>query len=127
MLQVQVILDHFPSLQPEQIIVRDIDQYSHQLQLALEHVDKEGFDIVLDAISGEYFQPSYQAMARGGRHVIFGAANWTPTGDLGLMQMNASCDSDWAPLQLQVLQLSACFHQHIEYCIDVQQDSCGRI
>ena len=80
MLQVQVILDRFPALQSEQIIVRNVTQFSDQLQCALKHVDKQGFDIVLDAISGEYFQPSYQAMVRGGRHVVFGAANWTPTG-----------------------------------------------
>lgn len=80
-LQVQVILDCFPALQPEQIIVRNLGQYTQQLQSALQSVSKEGFDIVLDAVSGEYFQPSYDAMARGGRHVIFGAASWTPTGN----------------------------------------------
>ena len=79
-LQVQMILDRFPTLDARQIIVRDTSCYSQQLQSALSSVDKEGFDIVLDAISGEYFQPSYQALARGGRHVIFGAANWTPIG-----------------------------------------------
>lgn len=79
--KVQVILDRFPALQPEQIIVRNLAQYTQQLQSALQSVSKEGFDIVLDAVSGDYFQPSYDAMARGGRHVIFGAANWTPTGD----------------------------------------------
>ena len=80
LLQVQVILDGFPSLRREQIIVRDAAQYADQLKSALQSIDREGFDIVLDAISGEYFQPSYDAMARGGRHVIFGAANWTPSG-----------------------------------------------
>ena len=79
-LQVQMILDRFPAFDAKQIIVRDASCYPQQLQSALSSVNKDGFDIVLDAISGEYFQPSYQAMARGGRHVIFGAANWTPTG-----------------------------------------------
>lgn len=79
-LQVQMILKRFPALNAGQILVRDASWYPQQLQSALTSVDKDGFDIVLDAISGEYFQPSYQAMARGGRHVIFGAANWTPTG-----------------------------------------------
>lgn len=78
--QVQTILDRFPALNARQIIVRDATCYPQQLQSALDSVDKDGFDIVLDAIAGEYFQPSHQAMARGGRHVIFGAANWTPTG-----------------------------------------------
>lgn len=79
--KVQMILDRFPALDAQQIIVRDTSCYPQQLQSALSSVNKDGFDIVLDAISGEYFQPSYQAMTQGGRHVIYGAANWTPTGD----------------------------------------------
>lgn len=75
-----MILDRFPALDAQQIIVRDTSCYPQQLQSALSSVNKDGFDIVLDAISGEYFQPSYQAMTQGGRHVIYGAANWTPTG-----------------------------------------------
>ena len=84
-------MHRFPALQPEHIIVRDAACYPQQLQSALTSINSEGFDIVLDAISGEYFQPSYQALTKGGRHVIFGAANWTPTGtqaDQGLV----TCD-----------------------------------
>lgn len=91
MLQVQVILDRFPALQPEQIIVRNFAQYPQQLQAALQSVSKDGFDIVLDAVSGDYFQPSYDAMAKGGRHVIFGAANWTPTGKTILLRHTMIC------------------------------------
>lgn len=39
-----------------------------------------GFDIVLDAVSGEYFLPGFNALAPGGRYVVYGAANWTPSG-----------------------------------------------
>lgn len=79
-LQVQFLLQRFPELKPAQVIVRDPKQYASQLQSALQAVARDGFDIVLDAVAGEFFQPSYDAMARGGRHVVFGAANWTPTG-----------------------------------------------
>ena len=81
MLQVQFLLDRFPAVKPAQVIVRDSKHYPDQLQSALKAVGRDGFDIVLDAVAGEYFQPSYQAMTRGGRHVVFGAANWTPTGN----------------------------------------------
>lgn len=80
MLQVQFLLDRFPAIKPAQVIVRDSRHYPDQLQSALQAVGKDGFDIVLDAVAGEFFQPSYQAMTRGGRHIVFGAANWTPTG-----------------------------------------------
>ena len=79
-LQVQFLLDRFPAIKPAQVIVRDSKQYPDQLQSALQAVGRDGFDIVLDAVAGEFFQPSYQAMTRGGRHIVFGAANWTPTG-----------------------------------------------
>ena len=45
----------------------------------------EGYDIVMDSLAGQYFQPAYDALARGGRHVIFGAAVYTPSGDRGLV------------------------------------------
>ena len=82
LLQVQFLLDRFPALKPSHIIVRDSRQYPSQLQAALHCVGREGFDIVLDAVAGEFFQASYNAMARGGRHIVFGAGNWTPTGEL---------------------------------------------
>ena len=81
MVQVNFLLDRFPALQPARVIVRESSQYPAQLQSALQAVERDGFDIVLDAVAGEFFRPSYEAMARGGRHVVFGAANWTPTGN----------------------------------------------
>jgi NADPH:quinone reductase-like Zn-dependent oxidoreductase len=32
-------------------------------------------------VQGPYFQPAYDSLARGGRHVVFGAASMTPAGD----------------------------------------------
>lgn len=46
-------------------------------------VEFEGYDVVMDSLAGKYFQGAYDAMARGGRHVLFGAAVYTPSGDLG--------------------------------------------
>lgn len=38
----------------------------------------EGFDVVLDSVAGDFFQPSYEALVSMGRHIIFGAAALTP-------------------------------------------------
>ena len=40
----------------------------------------EGYDVVMDSLAGKYFKGSYDALARGGRHVLFGAAVFTPRG-----------------------------------------------
>jgi len=40
----------------------------------------EGYDIVMDSLAGKYFKGSYDALARGGRHILFGAAVFTPRG-----------------------------------------------
>lgn len=55
-------------------------RFASQLQAALEAQGNSGFDIILDAVSGEYFMPGFEALALGGRYVVYGAANWTPTG-----------------------------------------------
>ena len=32
----------------------------------------EGIDIVMDSVQGPYFEPCFQKLARGGRHIVFG-------------------------------------------------------
>jgi len=74
-------------LRPDQIIIRSPSsaEFSEQLKQALAFVKTldtcgnrkiEGFDIVFDAVAGDYFPPSYNSLARGGRYVIFGAAQY---------------------------------------------------
>ena len=41
----------------------------------------DGFDCIIDAVAGEYFKPGYESLTRGGRLVVYGASNFTPTGD----------------------------------------------
>jgi NADPH:quinone reductase-like Zn-dependent oxidoreductase len=57
-----------------------MDRFALQLSKALATQQRKGFDIILDAVSGEYFSPGFNALSPGGRYVIYGAANWTPTG-----------------------------------------------
>lgn len=41
----------------------------------------DGFDCIIDAVAGDYFKPGYELLTRGGRHVVYGAASFTPIGD----------------------------------------------
>ena len=52
------LLDQYPSiLTPETVIVRDSSQFAGQIRTALASLNEAGFDIILDSLSGEYFQP----------------------------------------------------------------------
>merc|ERR1712151_101122 len=74
-----MLLERFPKLKKEQIIVRDRGNFRQQLQTALAATGAQGFDIVLDAVLGDFFQPGFDALAPGGRYVVYGAADMTPT------------------------------------------------
>jgi len=41
----------------------------------------DGFDCIIDAVAGDYFKPGYESLSRGGRHVVYGASSFTPSGD----------------------------------------------
>ena len=52
------LIQQYPQiLSVETVIVRDSSVFAQQLSAALSTVQAPGFDIVLDAVSGEYFQP----------------------------------------------------------------------
>ena len=52
------LIQQYPHiLSVETIIVRDSSRFAQQLSAALSSLQVPGFDIVLDAVSGEYFQP----------------------------------------------------------------------
>ena len=79
--KVSVILERFPRMDPARVIVRDRKGFQGQLDAALEAVGAEGFDIVLDAVLGDYFPAGWASLAKGGRYVTYGAADMTPQGD----------------------------------------------
>ncbi|CAE8635413.1 unnamed protein product [Polarella glacialis] len=97
--KVPVLLERFPSLKPEQFLVRGSGRdFEAQLRAALLAVGSpHGFDIVLDAVLGDFFQPGFACLAPGGRYVVYGAASMTPQQDsLGVL--------GWAKLGWQWLQ-----------------------
>lgn len=70
-------------LPADRIIVRDPSPpaFSAQLDAAMQAAGAtEGIDIVMDSVQGPYFEPCFEKLARGGRHIVFGAAAMTPQG-----------------------------------------------
>lgn len=57
------LLQRYPGiLMPDAVIVRDSAKFAGQLRTVLASLNSTGFDIVLDAVSGEYFQPGASAL-----------------------------------------------------------------
>jgi synaptic vesicle membrane protein VAT-1 len=73
------LVDH-AGLERRQIIVRDRRRFGAQLDEALRTNRMDGFDLVLDAIAGPFFQPAYRRMRPAGRLVIYGSADLMPAG-----------------------------------------------
>ncbi|KNC77949.1 hypothetical protein SARC_09606 [Sphaeroforma arctica JP610] len=80
------LLERFPHLSIEQIIVRttakelggQIDTALGYLQHKASIVSHSGIDIVMDAVLGDWFQPVYDRLRPGGRYIVYGAADMTP-------------------------------------------------
>jgi alcohol dehydrogenase len=67
-------------LRAEQIIVRDRRRFGAQLDEAMRANGLDGFDLVLDAVAGPFFEPAYRRLRPAGRLVIYGAADLMPRG-----------------------------------------------
>ncbi|KAG0592472.1 hypothetical protein KC19_1G254700 [Ceratodon purpureus] len=83
--KVKYLVDYWGAdfLSYEQIIVRKGGGkiFKDQLAANLSTLGVDGFDCIIDAVAGDYFHPGYESLTRGGRHVVYGASNFTPTGD----------------------------------------------
>lgn len=62
------------------IVVRDRRRFGRQLDEAIAANKVDGFDLVLDAVAGPFFQPAYRRLRPAGRLVIYGAADLMPAG-----------------------------------------------
>lgn len=67
-------------LKPEQIIVRRAKSFGEDLDKALQYLNKSGFDIIMDSVSGPYFLPGVSRLLPGGRDIVFGSADFMPKG-----------------------------------------------
>jgi alcohol dehydrogenase len=73
------LIDRF-GLTPDTIVVRDRRRFGDQLDRALRAIDADGFDVVLDGVAGPYFQSALRRLRPGGRLILFGASDMTPSG-----------------------------------------------
>ena len=67
-------------LERPQIVVRDRRTFAAQLDTVLRANGMDGFDLVLDAVAGPFFEPAYRRLRPAGRMVIYGAADLMPAG-----------------------------------------------
>lgn len=83
------VLKERSGLSDEQIIVRETNAkgFAKQLNDALAATasrrssSREGYDCILDALGGIYFKEGYHKLARGGRMITFGAADYLAAKD----------------------------------------------
>jgi alcohol dehydrogenase len=64
----------------ERIIIRDASRFAQQLDEALQALGAPGFHVVFDAIAGPFFLPALSRLVPEGRHLLYGAADFMPTG-----------------------------------------------
>lgn len=75
----QWLIDH-RGLAPERIIVRDRATFGAEIDRVLAAAGGQGFDLVLDAVAGPFFQPAYDRLRPMGRHIVYGAADFMTPG-----------------------------------------------
>jgi synaptic vesicle membrane protein VAT-1 len=68
------------ALPPESLVLRERRGYAARLDAALAARDARGFDVVFDAVLGKWFRPAFARLAPEGRYVLYGAADFMPTG-----------------------------------------------
>ncbi len=62
------------------LVVRGGDGYARRLDAALAAYGAPGFDLVFDAVLGDTFRPAFERLAPEGRYVLYGAADFMPSG-----------------------------------------------
>ncbi len=67
-------------LPPDFVIVRDRRRFGDQLDRALVAAKADGFDVVFDAVGGPFLEPAFTRLCPRGRHVVYGAADFMPSG-----------------------------------------------
>ena len=77
--KIEVLATH-RGLPPDGIVLRERRGYAAGLDAALAARGARGFDVVFDAVLGEWFRPAYARLAAEGRYVLYGAADFMPSG-----------------------------------------------
>jgi NADPH:quinone reductase-like Zn-dependent oxidoreductase len=76
------LLERYPSLKAHNIIIRTTaSAFTGQLKQSLQAIGDDGLDLVMDSLCGDWFFAGYNAIKRGGKVIVFGAASFTPHGN----------------------------------------------
>eukprot|EP00123_Amoebidium_parasiticum_P011979 comp21041_c0_seq1/m.28278 comp21041_c0_seq1/g.28278 ORF comp21041_c0_seq1/g.28278 comp21041_c0_seq1/m.28278 type:complete len:392 (-) comp21041_c0_seq1:473-1648(-) len=77
----EMLVDKY-GLKQDQVIVRSGggNTFGQALDRPLASVGASHIDIVFDSLLGDYMMPAYNRLGPMGRHLVFGAASFTPTG-----------------------------------------------
>jgi NADPH:quinone reductase-like Zn-dependent oxidoreductase len=67
-------------LEAASLVLRERDGYARRLDAALAAHGARGFDVVFDAVLGDWFRPAFARLAPEGRYVLYGAADFMPSG-----------------------------------------------
>ena len=67
-------------LAPASVLLREPRGYAAGLDAALAAHGARGFDVVFDAVLGAWFRPAFARLAPEGRYVLYGAADFMPSG-----------------------------------------------
>ena len=67
-------------LPPASLVLRERAGYGERLDAALAAYGARGFDLVFDAVLGDWFRPAFERLAPEGRYVLYGAAAFMPSG-----------------------------------------------
>eukprot|EP00178_Gracilaria_changii_P027067 TRINITY_DN840_c0_g1_i1.p1 TRINITY_DN840_c0_g1~~TRINITY_DN840_c0_g1_i1.p1 ORF type:complete len:385 (-),score=47.74 TRINITY_DN840_c0_g1_i1:2312-3466(-) len=68
------------------IIVRGQDDRDGFETAVRNILDGDGVDVVVDSLLGDYFEPGYDALNRGGRYVLMGSSSIVPSGTVSLLK-----------------------------------------
>jgi NADPH:quinone reductase-like Zn-dependent oxidoreductase len=75
------LLERYSTLKPHNIIIRtSASAFPEQLKQSLHAIGDDGIDIIMDSLCGDWFFAGYNAIKRGGKIIVFGAASFTPHG-----------------------------------------------
>ena len=75
-------------MREDAIVVRDRRRFGEQVKAAALVASggvSDECDVVMDAVMGDFFKGWWDNLAKTGRYVVYGAADLTPAGDLGLI------------------------------------------
>lgn len=72
----------------ERIIVRGVDDRDGFEKVVREKAlgGEGGIDVVVDSVMGDYFNPGFDLLNKGGRYIVMGSASMMPRGPLSLLR-----------------------------------------